>query len=413
MKRLFVIVCIMLFAIFSIFFSGTLAAQEYTFDDTVSYNFEDISATGTNLSLTDDSYRYIPLPFTFDFYTESYNWVIIGANGKIYFSNISHDYSNRTIPYNTSIDTFIAPFWDDLNPSSGGAVYWEVRGTAPERRLIVQWHQVPHYYNYGAATFQAILYEGSNNILFQYADVQFENSSYNNGISATVGLQENSSSGLQYSYNAASLYDGLAILFIFYEVSYQEYTYDDMVSYSFEDISSTGTNLFLSDDGYSSVSLPFTFTFYSTDYNIVTIGSNGKIYFSYTYHDYYNGCIPVDTYVDTFIAPFWDDLNPSSGGAVYWEVRGTAPERRLIVQWHQVPLYYNYGAGTFQAILYEGSNNILFQYADVQFGDSSYNNGVSATVGLQKNPTSGLQYSCNTASLSDSLAIKFIKTSTT
>ena len=48
-------------------------------------------------------------------------------------------------------------FGDDLDPSSDGAVYAEVRGMAPNRRLIIQWHQVPHYSIDGAATFQVIL----------------------------------------------------------------------------------------------------------------------------------------------------------------------------------------------------------------------------------------------------------------
>jgi len=189
-----------------------------------------------------------------------------------------------------------------------------------------------------------------------------------------------------------------------------ESTYTSItVSYSFEDISATGTNLNLADDSYSRFSIPFTFTFYCDDYSTVCVGSNGTIYFEDNYLGLANTPIPdTNGYgVNTFIAPFWDDLNPSAGGAVYYEVRGTAPNRMLIVQWHQVSRFGTVGAGTFQAILYEGSNDILFQYQDVNFGDILFDNGNSATVGLQRDTSNGYQYSYNTASLSDGLALRF------
>src|SRR5262249_26237185 len=49
-----------------------------------------------------------------------------------------------------------------------GSCKWEVRGAAPVRRLIVQWTNVQYYDGTGPQavpnTFQAILYETSNNI---------------------------------------------------------------------------------------------------------------------------------------------------------------------------------------------------------------------------------------------------------
>jgi hypothetical protein len=188
------------------------------------------------------------------------------------------------------------------------------------------------------------------------------------------------------------------------------YAVDDLVPFNFEDISANGTNLTLGDDAYAPVSVPFTFSFYGQDYNAVRVDSNGTIHFVVNdYKTYNNECIPgtAGDGIDIYIALFWDDLNPSAGGAVYYAVRGTAPNRRLIVQWHQVPGYYDVGAATFQAILYEGSNNILFQYQDVDFGDPGYDSGISATVGLQLATNCGTQYSCDSASLSDGLAILF------
>ncbi|UCH21317.1 MAG: hypothetical protein JSU83_22930 [Deltaproteobacteria bacterium] len=188
------------------------------------------------------------------------------------------------------------------------------------------------------------------------------------------------------------------------------YAVDDLVPFNFEDISASGTSLNLGDDAYAPVNIPFTFSFYGQDYAAVRVDSNGTIHFAVNdYKTYNNECIPgtAGDGIDTYIAPFWDDLNPSAGGAVYYAVRGTAPNRRLIVQWHQVPVWPDVGAATFQAILYEGSNNILFQYQDVDFGNLGYDNGASATVGLQLATNCSTQYSCNSASLSDGLAILF------
>ena len=66
----------------------------------------------------------------------------------------------------------ILPFWDDIDDETGN-VYWEVQGTSPNRMLIVEWYNRPHFSNIGSATFEAILYEATNEIKFQYADVDF------------------------------------------------------------------------------------------------------------------------------------------------------------------------------------------------------------------------------------------------
>jgi len=185
---------------------------EYTMSDTAAYAFEDISTTGTNLSLGDDEAKNITFPFDFAFYKNTYNSVNVNSNGTLSFTSTANTYSNAPIP-NSTFPDMIAVFWDDLNPSGGGAVYWEVKGTAPNRRLIVQWNDVIHYGGSDGGTFEVILYEGTNKILMQYADVNFGNSDIDNGASATVGIQKDSKQGLQYSSNTPDLRDGLSILF--------------------------------------------------------------------------------------------------------------------------------------------------------------------------------------------------------
>ena len=61
----------------------------------------------------------------------------------------------------------------------------------------------------------ATLAKAAGPILYQYQDVDFGNASYDWGVSATVGVEwygGNTTWGLQYSYNTASIYNSMAIL---------------------------------------------------------------------------------------------------------------------------------------------------------------------------------------------------------
>lgn len=183
------------------------------------------------------------------------------------------------------------------------------------------------------------------------------------------------------------------------------------VPYAFEDISSTGADLPLIDESYAVVSIPFSFKFYGTAHSSVSVNSNGLIYFEDKKYEGSNKCIPDTGVVQEFIALLWDDLDPGpyGHGSVQYRVLGNAPYRRLIVQWTDVPHYFSDsgGWGTFQVILHEGSDHILFQYKDVDFGKAAHNFGMSATVGIQRDSITGIQYSCNTADLSNGFAIGF------
>ena len=94
-----------------------------------------------------------------------------------------------------------------------GNVYWEVQGTAPDRKLIVEWYNRPHFSNTGSATFEAILYETSNAIEFRYLDTDFGNAAYNYGATATSGLQQNTTTAVQYSFNQPVLFGGKGLRF--------------------------------------------------------------------------------------------------------------------------------------------------------------------------------------------------------
>ncbi len=171
----------------------------------------DIAGTGTNLNLTDESYAfYIDLPFNFNFYGELYNQVVVSSNGTIYFQDMYMGISNVCIPGTNvyEVDSFIALYWDDLVPLDDKNVYYQIIGDQPNRVLVLQWDDVRIFGLTDRLTVQAQLFETSNDILLLYADPSSEA-----GSGATVGIQGDSSCGLQYLCNEAKLHSDLAVLF--------------------------------------------------------------------------------------------------------------------------------------------------------------------------------------------------------
>lgn len=138
------------------------------------------------------------LPFEFEFYGEKRSAVFISANGVIGFS--SQGLGNRdnvAMPNPASPNAVIAPLWDDLNPSVSGFVTSGTVGTAPNRRFVVTWDNVPRPANPGILhRFQVIL-EESGDIVFQYRQTD-------GGRSATIGLENGSgTTAAQYSFNGS------------------------------------------------------------------------------------------------------------------------------------------------------------------------------------------------------------------
>ncbi len=187
------------------------ALGAYAYDDTVPFNYIPINATGTPLGLADDGEANITIPFPFTFYGVTSSNLRVGNNGGILFNATTGDVAitNTALPA-ASPALSILPFWDDID-SDTGDVYWEVQGTAPNRMLIVEWYNRPHFSNTGSATFEVILYETSNEIKFQYLDTDFGSATYNFGVTATAGINKDATTALQYSYNQAVLTNNKAI----------------------------------------------------------------------------------------------------------------------------------------------------------------------------------------------------------
>ncbi len=166
------------------------------------YDWVEINAIGTALSLSDDDISSdLPLGFTFNFYGTDFTTVKVCSNGFMSFTSTSSPYINDPIPDAAAPNNMIAPYWDDLNPSSGGTVYYYA--DVENNRFIVEWDAVVHYGTSDPQTFQVILNDDQS-MVFQYATT-------NGQAGSTVGIENaGGTDGLEIVFNAAYIHDGLA-----------------------------------------------------------------------------------------------------------------------------------------------------------------------------------------------------------
>jgi len=181
------------------------------------------------------------------------------------------------------------------------------------------------------------------------------------------------------------------------------YTWD-FVSVDFVPLApSLGTAVGInSDDAEATVALPFSFPFYGTSYGSVRVADNGGLMFNLSGSlSWGNQCLPAVSASYPDVAVYWEDLRSDLGDVRSWHDTANG---RFIISWEDVPHYYqSTGTGAyFQAHLYP-SGLIEFHYQGLDFGGTSYDNGISGTVGVQDQfggtAASGnaLQVSCNSA----------------
>ena len=200
---------------------GTADSFGYTWvssnapDPTVTFNWADISASGADVGFYygDDDYGGpFAIGFDFEFYGNTYSEFYVSTNGLVSLGAPTYSAYNDPIPSTWTPNNFVAPFWDDLCadywPYNTGSVYYETIGASPDMQLVVQWHEVSLYGDYDLMTFQAILNE-TGEIWFQYLTM-----SGVAGEGATIGIENlGGTDGSQYSYDTASVSDGLAVRF--------------------------------------------------------------------------------------------------------------------------------------------------------------------------------------------------------
>ena len=178
--------------------------------------FNDISMSGFGLGLSDDGEGTVSSPFPISLYDVTSTTLRIGNNGALVVGSTTGSISagNGALPSTSSEfanNPSVLPFWEDLDSDSGD-VYTDVVGTAPNRQFIVQWHDRNRFNSgnviSGTATLQVVFYENSRKIDFVYQDVEFGNPDWDYGNGATIGLNQNGSNALQYSFNSPSILTG-------------------------------------------------------------------------------------------------------------------------------------------------------------------------------------------------------------
>lgn len=171
---------------------------------------------GTLLESFDDSVGFVDLPFPIHFgdSEDGFNSIAISSNGIMSLTDVKMiDATNIQFPVE-GYTSLIAPFWDDLDPSSSeGGIYYETLGEAPEREFVVEYRDVNHYASEQGGTFQVVFFENSSDILYNYKNVDFGNEDVDGGASATIGIQTTDQSLLEVSYNSPNIESKSAILF--------------------------------------------------------------------------------------------------------------------------------------------------------------------------------------------------------
>lgn len=158
------------------------------------------------------------------------------------------------------------------------------------------------------------------------------------------------------------------------------------------------------DDITAQLPLGFTFNFGGVNYTQVQIMSNGRLQFNNGYCGYgtqTTGSPPTYTYpypdasLSRTMRIYGVDLDATPSGAsgvcptatcyVSYATVGTAPNRRFVVTWVNVPEWSSTtrtGSFNLQVILEETTNEFVYQ-----FGPSSHPTGGSAQIGWQLSPT--------------------------
>ncbi|NLF41612.1 MAG: hypothetical protein GX587_02855, partial [Bacteroidales bacterium] len=157
--------------------------------------------------IDDEEWGPFPIGFSFSFFCNNYTDFYVTSNGLVMFGSGSNVWTNTNIPNNSIPNNYIAAFWDDLIVHSTGAIHYKTVGTAPNRKLIVQYTNMA-FWNSPVllGTFQIILYEGSNKIQTQYRSIIDLTNPRASGNSATLGLEKsNGYSGVKNSYNQADM----------------------------------------------------------------------------------------------------------------------------------------------------------------------------------------------------------------
>jgi len=133
----------------------------------------------------DDCVATIPLPFAYNFYSNTYTSAVVSSNGNIQFASASPDYGQNEVCFPLGLFSYsIVPHFSDMTIGGAGeGIFTSVSGSAPNRIFNIEWRASALGKPAGSLNFEVRLYEGQTRFDIIYGSVA------NNGFDATVGVQ--------------------------------------------------------------------------------------------------------------------------------------------------------------------------------------------------------------------------------
>ncbi|MEO3974009.1 S8 family serine peptidase [Streptomyces sp. CAU 1734] len=155
----------------------------------------------------------IDLPFPVSLYGVPTRKLHALSEGMLAFTQQGISIGNNLLPHPGDPSATLYPFWDSLTVAHWSDVYWSTTGTAPHRKVTVEWRNLvltgvtPEQ----RITFAAVVGEDGS-YSFHYKDIGA--TAAEKGASATVGVEDHESAhALVHSFNKPVLRDGMSIHF--------------------------------------------------------------------------------------------------------------------------------------------------------------------------------------------------------
>jgi hypothetical protein len=153
-------------------------------------------------------------------YVSTNGWLALGPPGPAGSAD-----SNAAIPHPTEPNRFIAAYWDDLaSAGSENGIWYQTLG---DSLFVIEWRNFG-YYGFEACSlnFEALIHS-SGIVELEYAWVAAGDTLYDQGLSATVGIENGAgTTGLEYLHDGNPpgnlLWSGRAIRFLPREYGIQE-----------------------------------------------------------------------------------------------------------------------------------------------------------------------------------------------
>jgi len=195
------------------------ALAQLTIVDDIAGTFVDISGTGTNLLLSDDSSATITS--TVGNAVFAAGSIRVGNNGAMGFGIATGElgFTNAAIPGTGTPGGMyaaqaLAPYWDDIDSETGGVFWQEIGGV-----LYVQWENRSHFpgpTTSGTLTMQVQVFSAGP-VYAQFLYENVEGPAWGGGASATIGYLDgasgaNSGNNIQWSFDTpASVANGTVL----------------------------------------------------------------------------------------------------------------------------------------------------------------------------------------------------------